>query len=389
MNERKLSQLLRRIALGSIPWSVAGVGVACSESTPSVYSPEGGSDATAVDGQPAGDSGAGGDTLMADAPQIDSPEEDTATGDVVATDAPDGDAAADGDALLTDAPDSSNPCGPPVNFPGCGGAVNYCVVPDASTHALVDGSVGGAACMPFCVNGGSGCELVNVDAQQLVRCFSLCTGRRPAGLITDGQPVGSDIAAYLQEIAYLEAASVPAFASLGEELRHHGAPRSLVRSAVRAARDELRHARTMGALARRHGAICRKPRVAKQPIRALAEIAVENAGEGCVRETFGALLAVHQSLAAGDVRMRAAMKTIARDEARHAALAWKVGAWLDRQLTPAERRRVANARRAAVEEIASSVDHGPSPSVRRFAGLPSTIETRQMVARMRTTFWQC
>ena len=53
-------------------------------------------------------------------------------------------------------------------------------------------------------------------------------------------------------------------------------------------------------------------------MRELEAIAIENAVEGCVRESFGALLATWQAKTAGDARVRAAMKRIARDETRHA-----------------------------------------------------------------------
>jgi hypothetical protein len=55
----------------------------------------------------------------------------------------------------------------------------------------------------------------------------------------------------LAEAAWLEAASVDAFRVLRLELRAHSAPRRLLRAASRAARDERRHARAAGALARR------------------------------------------------------------------------------------------------------------------------------------------
>jgi hypothetical protein len=400
MNERALRQLIRRVAASSIPWSVATLGLACSGSIASGGSPEGGSDATSSkDGSPPSDSGASSDALAADVPGFDAMGPDAAAAD----DASDIDATGQDDALgvdvpgqdeavadidSSDGPNSSDPCAPFPNFGGCGGGLNFCVVPDASTQALADGGQLGATCRPFCGPIVS-CELVEVDAQQLVRCHAPCTGRRPGGLVAEQESPGADLAAYFGEVAYLEQASVVAFAVLRNELRHHRAPRSLVRAAGRATRDELRHARLTRALARRHGGECRAPRVVKQPVRGLAEIAVENAVEGCVRETYGALVAVYQSQAAVDRRVRAAMKAIAKDETKHAALAWRIGAWIDRRLTPADRRRVADARRSAVQEIASSVDRGAPSAVRRLAGLPGRVEAGQMVEQMRTALWRC
>jgi hypothetical protein len=145
----------------------------------------------------------------------------------------------------------------------------------------------------------------------------------------------------------------------------------------------------MGALARHHGAFRRVPRVAKRATRTLAEIAVENAVEGCVRETYGAVVAVYQSFAAADRRVRAAMKAIATDEARHAALAWRVGAWIDLRLSAADKRHVAKASRAAVEEIGRLIDSDPPASVRRFAGLPAPREARRMFSGLCAGLWHC
>jgi hypothetical protein len=265
--------------------------------------------------------------------------------------------------------------------------MNYCVVPDASTAAIAD-DASVAACAQFCTNGGTGCEVIQVNAQQLVRCSTPCTGRRPPGLIGDKGPGGCDAATYLEELAYLEAASIYAFGTLHDELSYHRAPCSLLRAVERAKRDEVRHARVMRSMARRCGAVCRKPRVVRKPPRSIVAIAIENAVEGCVRETYGALVAARQALVA-DIAMRATMKTIARDEARHAALAWRIGAWLDRRLLAAERRRVAEARQAAVEQIAAAVKRESSSSLRRFAGLPDAREAQSIVAQMRATVWRC
>jgi hypothetical protein len=46
-----------------------------------------------------------------------------------------------------------------------------------------------------------------------------------------------------------------------------------------------------------------------------------------VVETLGAALAREQALAADDPEMRAALESIAEDEARHAELSWKIVAW--------------------------------------------------------------
>jgi len=60
---------------------------------------------------------------------------------------------------------------------------------------------------------------------------------------------------------------------------------------------------------------------------ALVDVALENAVEGCVRETYGALIATRQAEAASDPVVRRAMRKIAADETAHAALSWDVASF--------------------------------------------------------------
>jgi hypothetical protein len=161
-------------------------------------------------------------------------------------------------------------------------------------------------------------------------------------------------------MARLESASVHSFRHLGRELSAHGAPSRLVRSAKRAAREEVRHARAAGALARRHGGRPNPPEVESGPIRDLETIATENATEGCVREAFGALVACWQAKAAADPVVRATMK--------------QIDGWLSGRLLPTARARVDQARRAALADLAASVAEAPA-ALRRPLGLPTASQS--------------
>ena len=146
------------------------------------------------------------------------------------------------------------------------------------------------------------------------------TGRRPEGLrvarrARRGTPVLGD---FFAQTSCLEAASVHAFERLALDLRARGAPDGLVRLARSSARDEVRHARVTAKLARRFGAEARPPRGLVSRSMTLEELVRQNAVEGCVRETFGALVALWQSTHAHDAGVRRAMAGIAADEARHA-----------------------------------------------------------------------
>src|SRR6185369_13189263 len=192
---------------------------------------------------------------------------------------------------------------------------------------------------------------------------------------------------YFAEIARLEAASVTAFRTLRDELREHGAPRRLVRAARRAARDEVRHTRTTGALARRWGGTPRTPSLSRVARRSLEAMAIENAVEGCVRETYGALVATRQAERAREPHVRAAMMRIARDETRHAALSWSVARWLESRLDQAAKRNVERAKLAAARELSSSIAHEAEPAFAELAGLPARAECLALLAQLQRALW--
>jgi len=235
---------------------------------------------------------------------------------------------------------------------------------EATTIALDDGGVMPAVeCVQY--NGGCG------------------AGRRPEGLERPGfaQDARTE-AGWLARAAFLEAASVAAFRLLRSDLRALGAPRRLLRAASRAARDEKRHARRMRALARRHGASIPAPRVLAQEAITLEALAAHNAAEGCVRETFGALIARWQAEAAGDREVRSSMARIAGDESRHAALAWQIDAWAQRRLDKHGQARVGRAREEAARALLAEIAQGPSGGASEALGIPARPVADKLARRM-------
>lgn len=245
---------------------------------------------------------------------------------------------------------------------------------DASTP-VIDGP---QFCSPTCPSGAT-CDPGTPG--QGVWCHMDCTGRRPAGLLATEVASGTPLQVYFAEMARLEAASVTAFQHLRRQLVAHGAPRRLARAAERAARDEIQHARMTRALARRYGAVPAEPVVEPRGVGSLQDMAVENAVEGCVREAFGALVACWQARAATDPVIRSAMKRIARDETRHAALAFEVGAWVRGRLDARERQRVDAAKRDALDALRTRWNDAPA-SLRGPLGLPTARETRALAVHM-------
>jgi hypothetical protein len=229
------------------------------------------------------------------------------------------------------------------------------------------------------------CE-VEGQSCHLPGIITLPSGRRPEGYV-DSAARDASIGAWLEEVGRLEAASVPAFERLARELSFHDAPRSLVRRARRAMRDEVVHTRMVAALARRHGASVRPARVRRMKERALEAIAIENAVEGCVHETLGAIVAVHQAQAAQDPKLRAAFVRIARDETRHAELAWDVLDWSLARIDPKARDGVGASLRAAAARLDPSTIAAQSEEQARSLGLPRIDAAERMIEAARDRIW--
>jgi hypothetical protein len=225
----------------------------------------------------------------------------------------------------------------------------------------------------------------------LVEC-AICpgnVGRRPEGFDPTMDKVDgrAPLGAFFAELARLEAASIDAFDRLRDELVEHGAPDDLVLAAERSRQDEVDHARVMTRLARRHGASPSSVSRGTRRRRPLAEIARENMVEGCIRETFGALIAAWQASHSPDPEIAAALDRIARDELRHAALSWAIAKWSESSLSDEERASIAAAREAAIADLLDEAERPLHPDLIDVAGLPSGATQKQMLDELRTTLW--
>ncbi len=156
-------------------------------------------------------------------------------------------------------------------------------------------------------------------------------------------------------MAYLKAVSVFAFERLEREPAAHSATPNLLRDTRRARRDEIRHTVMASRLAKRNGVSkidLPSPPGTSHSL-SLFEIALENAVEGCVRETYGAVCGLVDAKTMGDRSIQLAMRAIATDECRHADLAWSVHAWISPQLSAEERKLVEIAMKVAIDEVAA------------------------------------
>ncbi len=130
--------------------------------------------------------------------------------------------------------------------------------------------------------------------------------------------------------ARMEHASVASFARAALELMSVGAPSEIVADCHRAALDEVRHARICFAVASRFLGRDVEPGALELPAArpcSLVDIARSTLIEGCFGETSAALIASRAAEACVDEGMGEALRSIADDEANHAALAFRIVGW--------------------------------------------------------------
>jgi hypothetical protein len=223
-----------------------------------------------------------------------------------------------------------------------------------------------------------GCSFVSSTEVSCTYATMCLGGRRPKDLVAPRIALRDARRAYLLGCAHMEAASVIAFERLARALERLEAPPTLAARARTAAREEVEHAQGMLALAGEED--LPEVEVGPGPPDTVLDLALANVREGCVRETFAALLARRQADRALDQRVRIEMARIAADETRHAQLSWDLAAWLDTRLDDAERREVERARK---EEIACLHQDLESRSyVDAALGLPAAHESRALAGAL-------
>ncbi|MEM6991768.1 MAG: ferritin-like domain-containing protein [Myxococcota bacterium] len=130
--------------------------------------------------------------------------------------------------------------------------------------------------------------------------------------------------------AAAEHASVASFGRVALELMALGAPPDLLRDTHHAALDEIRHAQTCLAIAAACGVGAKQPGPLSACAPRAAELprfAADTFIEGCVGETTAALVMERAAAGVAAGPLKQALEGIAKDEASHAALAWRSVAW--------------------------------------------------------------
>ena len=106
-----------------------------------------------------------------------------------------------------------------------------------------------------------------------------------------------------------------------------------------------------------------------------------------MRETFGVLVAEWQASHAKDARVRETMQRVARDEARHAALGWRMLEWTDDMLGHEGKALVREAIAKAVDDLERAAASEPDQAAAETLGLPSAARATALVRALRRELW--
>ena len=195
----------------------------------------------------------------------------------------------------------------------------------------------------------------DADGNHPVTCeYTMCAveGRGHANIAKLTRATGaSEMNRYFIRAYHAEASSVAAFVQLRAELKQHGAPEELLQRCMKAAVEEVHHARMMAKLIRDAGECIPELDFGRISKRSMFELALDNAVEGCIFETYSALKAHYQSKHATDPRVRTVMKVVAPDETRHAQLAWDIHHFLMSKLSEDEQELIRHAQHQAAQQL--------------------------------------
>eukprot|EP00316_Scyphosphaera_apsteinii_P023887 CAMPEP_0119325808 /NCGR_PEP_ID=MMETSP1333-20130426/66736_1 /TAXON_ID=418940 /ORGANISM="Scyphosphaera apsteinii, Strain RCC1455" /LENGTH=335 /DNA_ID=CAMNT_0007333913 /DNA_START=296 /DNA_END=1303 /DNA_ORIENTATION=- len=139
------------------------------------------------------------------------------------------------------------------------------------------------------------------------------------------------LGAHWMKAALAEHASVASFSQHSLELLACGAPAHLVEAAHQAARDEVEHAKMAFGLASAYLDIEVRPSALNtttmEHTSSIAMLASSVLRDGCIAETTAAMEAALAAASCNDPVVQLVLLQTAKDEARHASLAWDTLQW--------------------------------------------------------------
>ena len=188
------------------------------------------------------------------------------------------------------------------------------------------------------------------------------------------------VAAFWEEAALAEHASVASFSRATLELLAVGAPAELVQGTSQGALDEVDHTARCFRIARAYGSQRTAPGplpITVQRPASISDVAHNTFVEGCVVETIAALEAVVSVSSVTNELLQRELQAISDDEVRHAELAWSTLSWLLTQSKDDIKPRILEAY-GSIRERSLELDAGPD-DLKVHGILPPN--TRRIVAR--------
>lgn len=198
-------------------------------------------------------------------------------------------------------------------------------------------------------------------------------GRRVRELVAPKPRLVPVLGVYLANAAFYRATSAIAHERLTRELESFGAPATLLDGCALATLADRAHAAELARLAQDRGVPASTPEPIVLPIRSKLDVAIDNAIEGVVRQSFALDFAHHRAQHAGDPEIRAVMSVIADEAESHAELAFDVAVWLCSILDPVETAFVDEAIRHASVTMPREIDVEPEPILCERAGIPGRL----------------
>jgi hypothetical protein len=244
-----------------------------------------------------------------------------------------------------------------------------------------DAGIVSAFCVDVCapvltgINGLYKCE---DEGNRVIGCYSSFCGVGRADPGSSSASAGIGLGKSFAAMAANEVEAVFAFEQLSRELAQHGLDDSFIEAALKSALQEREHAEVMSRATRATGGSFEVQRNEFES-RTAFEIAKDNAVQGCVREHFGSLVGLFQSVNATSSLVRHSMAAVTKDEISHGAFSMELAQKLESLLTVSERRHVRELQRRALGELSSTLLNGHTESGRQELGLPNADQLNDLV----------
>ena len=116
-------------------------------------------------------------------------------------------------------------------------------------------------------------------------------------------------------------------------------------------------------------------------------MALENAVEGCVRETYGALVGAYQAATAKHPQIKETISQLVQDEIQHASLSLAIWQWASPQLSKAERAQIAEIQAATVASLRAAAHERHAEELYSEAGYPQTDVALGMLDALQGSLW--